>query len=206
MELSNPLHPAVDAGIWTGRQQAFAAVVGQCKAAKAASLKQIRETRAYEHLGVTWDAFCVAHAGVSRQHADDLIRRYNELGAEYFRLAEIARISADAYRAIAPQITAESIEIDGESIPIIPENGPKIRAGIRRLRAELKDALDNHSTVLADLYHRIDSLTKDVHRFHVNRKGAARETGMSTLARYAQKQMRLLAEDIEKDEAPSESQ
>ena len=190
----------VEAGILTGRQQAFAAIAGKCKSARAAALKEIRETNAYKHLDLTWDDFCATHAGVSRQHADDLIRRYNELGADYFRLAEIAHVSTDTYRALAPQITGETIELDGEPIPITPENGPKIRAGIRRLRTDLKDAHDRETTLLADFYHRVDSIARDIYRFHKHRKLQAHQTGLSSLARDSQDKFRRLAEDIEKDE------
>src|SRR5580704_12686228 len=135
MQTTNNIESVIEASLWAGRQQAFAVIGGKCNSAKAACLKEIHDAKAYEHLGVTWEEFCSKYAGISRAQADELIRRFNDLGAEYFRLAEIARVSTSAYRAIAPHIDGETIELQGEQIPLTVENGPKIRAGIRRLLA-----------------------------------------------------------------------
>ena len=48
----------IDAGAWIGRQQAFAVIGSQCSAAQAISLKHVKESRAYEQLGLTWEEFC----------------------------------------------------------------------------------------------------------------------------------------------------
>jgi hypothetical protein len=200
MELTPEIKALREAAFWTGRQQAFAMIAGKCSAAKAASLKELRESRAHEPLGLTWEQFCAEYAGIGRSQADELIRRYDELGEEYFRLAEIARISTNTYRNIAPRIDGECIELDGEKIPIAPENATRIRAGLRRLHSELRDALDDQSNLIADYYHRLDAMTKDVYRLHVNRKVLAPQTGLSAFTRYAEKQFRRLSEDIEKDE------
>ena len=205
MELTDPTSPALTAGIWTGRQQAFAAIAGKCKAAKAACLKQIHETRAYEQLGLKWDEFCPTHAGISRPHADELIRRYTELGEEYFRLSEIAHISPATYRTLAPQISGDSIEIEGEQIPILPENGPKIRAGIRRLQDNLKTALEHDTPYLGDFYQRVNSLVYDIYKYHRYRIDRA-QPGLNPLVNYIQEKMRRLAEEIENPSAPQESE
>ena len=44
-----------DVGTSVGRQQAFSAVSTRCAAAQALCLKQIRESRSYEELGLTWE-------------------------------------------------------------------------------------------------------------------------------------------------------
>lgn len=194
------IESVIEAGLWAGRQQAFAVIGGKCDAAKAACLKQIHDTKAYENLGVTWEEFCPKYAGISRARADELLRRFNDLGAEYFRLAEIASISTSAYRAIAPHIDGETIELQGEHVPLTQDNAPKIRAGIRRLLADLKQAHDRETTLLGDFYHRIDAVARDVYRFHQHRKLQAHQTGLSSVARHAQDKFRRLAEDIEKDE------
>jgi|SRR5579862_3676355 len=128
----------MEAGAWVGRQQAFAVIANKCTAAQALALKQMRESRFYETLGLNWETFCRDHAGISRAYADDLIRRLDEFGDSYFRLADIARISPEVYRGIATKVTPEGIEIDGESVPLTRANAGRIRAAIKRLRAELK--------------------------------------------------------------------
>ena len=56
----------VNAGAWIGRQQAFALIGTKCSAAQAQCLREIRESHAYEKLGVTWDEFCPRYAAISR--------------------------------------------------------------------------------------------------------------------------------------------
>ena len=51
-------------------------------------------------LNLTRDEFCKQHAGASRAHADEIIRRLEEFGAAYFRISEIIWISPQSYRAI----------------------------------------------------------------------------------------------------------
>ena len=59
----------------------------------------------------------------------------------YFRLSEIARISPQRYQQIADRVDADSIEIDGQKVALIPENAPKIRAAIQTLRSQLRRPL-----------------------------------------------------------------
>jgi hypothetical protein len=165
--------------------------------AKALAMKELRDSRAYETLGLTWDQFCPQHLGICRATADAIIRNYTELGSNYFRLSEICRISPDTFQSVAPNIAGDAIELDGETIALTAENAHKIRAGIRRLHQDLKTALNSQSTVLADFYHRIDALCRDIHKFHVNRVGRAEHTGLSTVVRYAKKQMHALLAEIE---------
>src|SRR5262252_3365558 len=107
-----------DAAVLTGRQQAFAMIASKCTYAQAVCLKEIHDTRAYEPLGLTWEQFCNQHAGVCRATAETIIRRLDEFGEAYFRLAALVRISDDAYRNIAASVTAETIELEGEQIPL----------------------------------------------------------------------------------------
>jgi hypothetical protein len=156
-----------DAGAWIGRQQAFSLVGSKCSAAQAQCLREIRESRAYERLGVTWDEFCPRYAAISRSKADDLIRRLDEFGQAYFRICEVARISPEAYREIADLVHGETVELAGESVPLIPENAPRIRQGIRDLRAEI-NRLDQdkqrHSGGIVELSDRLDNLLRDVNK------------------------------------------
>jgi hypothetical protein len=125
----------VDMGAWVGRQQAFAVIANKCSAAQALSLKQMKESSSYEKLSLTWDDFCQKYTGISRVHADRIIRQYNEFGEAYFRLSSLARISAGDYRQLAAAVEDNCIEIDGEQVPIVPENGARIRAFVRARRS-----------------------------------------------------------------------
>ena len=128
----------LQAAALTGRQQAFAMIASKCTYAQAVCLKEIHATRAYEQLDLTWEQFCTQHCGISRVTAETIIKRLDEFGEAYFRLAAIVRISPDTFREIAGRVTAETIELDGEHIPLTSDNAQKIRAGIRRLQDEVR--------------------------------------------------------------------
>src|SRR5450432_2541367 len=123
----------IDAGAWVGRQQAFAVIASQCRGAQALSLKHVKDSRWYQQLSLTWEEFCKEYAGISRTHADNVIRQLDEFGEAYFRLSEIARISPETYRRIAGSVEGGVIEIDGRKLALTQENGLKIRAAIQTL-------------------------------------------------------------------------
>jgi hypothetical protein len=165
--MENITNEVVNAGAWIGRQQAFALIGSKCSAAQAQCLREIRESHAYEKLGVTWDEFCPRYAAISRSKADDLIRRLDEFGQDYFRICEVARISPEAYRQIADLVHGETVELDGQAVPLIPENAPRIRLGIRNLRAEINRLAageQRRKGDIVELSDRLDSLLRDVHR------------------------------------------
>ena len=141
---NDPAAPLVsfDLGAWIGRGQAFSFVANHCSAAQAECLARIRKEVLYKSLNLTWDEFCNQHAGVSRSHADQIIRRLEEFGAAYFRLSEIIRISPHSYRGIQGTVNGEALQLGGESIPITPENAPRIRRAVSALRAKLREARD----------------------------------------------------------------
>lgn len=145
MELTDKQNPdpagaisPFDLGAWAGKCQAFGVVAEQCASAKAACLKQIRDNRWYETLGLNWEQFCTQHAGISRQYADRLINRLEEFGKPFFDLAAIAPVSTDTYRALEPSVSHGSIEIDGEMVAIIPENAARIRKAVQAARDQMR--------------------------------------------------------------------
>ena len=117
-----------------GRHQAFAVLENHCGAAQALTLKQIKESDLHQQFGLTWEQFCERYAGITARHADRLIQCQRELGDKYFRLAELARISPALFRQLPPTTDPETIEIDGETFTLLPENAPRIRQALRRLR------------------------------------------------------------------------
>ena len=157
-----------DLGSWTGLQKAFAAVAGSCSAARAQCLKQVRDSRMLDSLGLTWDEFCKEHAGLSRGHADQLIRQYDQFGDPYFRLSEIARVSSKTFEQIADHVLsgngADALEIDGQKIPLVPENAAKIRAAIQSLRNQVRHppAPPRPPARVIELKVRVDALSADI--------------------------------------------
>jgi hypothetical protein len=152
----------IDAAAWVGRQQAFATIASHCSAAQARCLREIRETRAYERMDLSWAEFCTQHAGISRVHADALIRRLDEFGDSYFKLAELARISPETYRQIADGVHDDVIDIAGESYPITPENAPRIRTAIRALHYRLRTLETKKHRSVIELDMRQDAIFREV--------------------------------------------
>jgi hypothetical protein len=121
----------LNAGSWIGRQQAFAVIANKCSAAQALCLKQIRESSAHDQLGLGWEEFCEQYVGLSHRQANRLISQYDEFGEAYFRLSNLACISPETYREVAPAVTGECIEIDGEQVALVPANAARIRAFVK---------------------------------------------------------------------------
>jgi hypothetical protein len=186
----------LDLGIWIGRGQAFSFVANHCSAAQAECLARIRNDGLYKALNLTWDEFCKQHAGASRAHADEIIRRLEEFGAAYFRLSEIIRISPQSYRAMQAAVKGEAIEVGGESIPITPENAPRIRQAIGALRAELRGtqaAQARYSLGIIQLKARLDSWFDDMSSLSLRPLDIGERAGLQGLIRYTSNKIKHLA-------------
>jgi hypothetical protein len=120
-------------GRWVGRRDAFAAIAGRCSAAEAESLRRVRDSKMYRSLGLTWEEFCRTRLGTSRQHIDRTLRLLDEFGPQYFHVAQLAHVTADEYRAIAPHVGTEGVRVDGAVIALIPENSEQVSAAVAEL-------------------------------------------------------------------------
>ena len=193
-----------DLGSWAGLQQAFAIVTGSCSAARAQCLKQVRDSQLLDDLGLTWDEFCHDYAGISRQHADSLIRQHAEFGDAYFRLSEIARVSPRTYRQIAGAVDADSLEIDGEKIALIPANAGRIRAAIRALclRARPAAPASRPPADLIELQIRIDALADDLDQSIRALNPLESRDPHRSLVTYAANKLRVLARRLDAEPNP----
>jgi hypothetical protein len=106
---------------WVGRRDAFAAVAGMSLAAEAQSLRRIRDEKLYLQLDMTWDEFCSKRAGCSRRQVERFLRPLDEFVLTCYLVAQIAHVTPEEYRLIAPHITAEGIHLDGAVVPLLPQ-------------------------------------------------------------------------------------
>ena len=127
------LDTAFGLGTWLGRRQAFSMVAGRCSAADAQCLHDIREKKQYRALGMNWETFCKEHAGISRALADKVIRQVEEFGNSYFLLAAVTGVTPNEYRSIAGAVSEQGLLHAGQTIPIVPENAPRLTAAIQEL-------------------------------------------------------------------------
>jgi hypothetical protein len=123
----------VELGRLLGRREAFATVAGRCSAAEAESLHRIRQEKTYRELGLTWDEFCEKRLGACRRSIDRMLRLFDEFGPQYFHVAQITHVTPDEYRAIAPNISAEGVQVDGDVIALLPENSEQVSAAVAGL-------------------------------------------------------------------------
>jgi hypothetical protein len=127
---------AFELGEMLGRRQAFGAMAGRCSAADAECLLRMRDQNLFLSRAATWGEFCPKYLGLSGRHANRIIRLLEEFGPGYFELAQLARITAEQFRAIAPAVRDQRIHAHGEAILLIPENSEKIAAAVADLRRE----------------------------------------------------------------------
>ena len=129
-----------DLGTWLGRRQAFSMMAGKATAADVECLRAIRDRRLYKARSERWDEFCAAHIGASKTQVDRQIRYLEEFGPQFFELTNVARISPETYRLIAPKVTAKGIRLDDQTIPINQENSARVAAAVGELRRRLEPA------------------------------------------------------------------
>ncbi|MBZ5727748.1 MAG: hypothetical protein LAP87_22470 [Acidobacteriia bacterium] len=161
--------PAGDAGAFElgqmlGQRRAFGVVAGRCSAADAACVRRMREEKLYLHRAATWEEFCPRHLGMSKTQANRVIRMLEEFGPDYFELAQLARISPEQFRAIAPQVKQGAIHVNGAAIALIPENAERVAAAVAALRRETAPPAAEPSARerLATLERRLDQATADL--------------------------------------------
>ena len=148
----NEFENVLEIGTWLGRRQAFSLMAGRCSAADAKCLRELRESKKYKLLGLTWEACCKQRAGIGRSTADQIIQNLEEFGPEYFVIAQVTGISAGEYRRIRGAICNHALLHGGEEIPIEIENASRLTIAVEALRRE-SAALPGPATAPADASH-----------------------------------------------------
>ena len=70
--------------------------------------------------------------------ADRTIHLLDEFGPDYFDLSALTRISPETYRAIAPAVKDGELHLNGEAIPLKPENSLKVSAAVAETRRTIQ--------------------------------------------------------------------
>jgi len=135
-EIQHPLQPENGDELqrWLGRREAFGAIAGRCSAADVACLKQIRDRKLYLTEASTWEEFCSKKLKVTRRTVDRDIKLLDELGLEYYLLAQLVRITPVEFRRIRQHVTDEGVNLGGEVIALLPENTERLADAITQLR------------------------------------------------------------------------
>ena len=141
MQVQKP-EETLDLGTWMGRKQAFASIAGGCSAADAECLRQMRDKKKYRALGLSWTEFCKQRIGMTQPTADRIIKRLEEFGPQYFRLAQATGITPEEYRRIAGSVSEKGLTHAGELIPIGAEDAPRLIAAVEELRKQAEPETD----------------------------------------------------------------
>jgi hypothetical protein len=149
----------IELGKILGERKAFGLVAGRCSAAQAAALKKIKDEKAYECVAPTWDEFCTRELRMSRVHANRIIHWFEEFGQAYFEMVQLAPVSPEEYRALAPVIVDHKLQLNGQSIALIPEKAEEVASAISELRKAARANKPRVST-----RKRIASLEKQCHK------------------------------------------
>ncbi len=152
----------MDLGVVVGQTQAFGLIAGRCSAAQAAALQRLRQDKMYLRCAPHWDEFCRQYLKMSRPEADRIIRLWEEFGAGYFEVAQLTRISAQTYRAIAPSVKEGAIHFNGETIELNAENSRKVAAAVAGLRRGVAKGPRPIGERLAELDKRCAALIAEV--------------------------------------------
>jgi hypothetical protein len=149
---------AFDLGQMLGRRQAFGAIAGRCSAADADCLRRMRDRKLCLQRAASWEEFCPQYLGLSKTHANRIIRHLEEFGPGYFELAQMTRITPEEFRAIAPAIRDGSIHSNGEAIALIAENSEKVALAV----ADLRRASATPAPTFADRLTAVERRSKQV--------------------------------------------
>jgi hypothetical protein len=124
----------INLGKLLGARQAFGLVAGRCSAADATILRDIRDNKKYLNSSPTWNEFCDKHLRVSKGHANHMIRLLNDLGPNYFALAQLTHCTPAEYQRIRAYVTDNGLEYGGEAIALIERNTDRLTEAVSSLR------------------------------------------------------------------------
>lgn len=119
-----------------GRREAFSAMAARCSSAEAQQLKDIRDSKAYLSQAKDWETFCATILHISDDTANRIIHLLEKFGSPYFEIAQLTRVSAKTYPAIAGAIHDGALHHNGEIIPLDLENAPRVAAAVAEIRKQ----------------------------------------------------------------------
>ncbi|MGO9259730.1 MAG: hypothetical protein ACLQU1_25970 [Bryobacteraceae bacterium] len=128
-----PDERALDLARWLGRREAFGTIAGRCSGADVECLRQIRNRKLFRTRARNWDEFGKKELRLSRRKIDDDIRHLEEFGPPFFQVAQLTRITPQQYRAIAPHVAGDGINLDGQVIALVESNAGQVTAAVQEL-------------------------------------------------------------------------
>jgi hypothetical protein len=121
----------------------------------------MRDEKHYRAVARNWDEFCTNHLRMSRRTVDKNIGFLEEFGPQFFLLKQIAQVSPNEYRAIAPHVDAEGLRTSNGVVALLPENSEQVTAVVAELLKENKKAdsgkIEPHESKFQSILQRCES-------------------------------------------------
>jgi hypothetical protein len=156
-----PSNNDFDLGNWLGMRRAFGIMAGKASAADAECLRRIRDDKLYLAKAASWSDFCTQYLGSSRTSVNRFVHYLEEFGPDFFHLTQLTRIAPEAYRTIAAQVKPEGLELDGEIIPLTPQNVDRVSAAVAELRRRAQPQIEP-GTAKEDPYRELERRLNDL--------------------------------------------
>jgi hypothetical protein len=122
-----------DVALWLKNRKLADRGTGRCSAITAERLKRIRDERLYLSVSADWLSFCNDHLLLSRSSANRVISTYEKYGANYFRLAQIMRITPAVYRLVEPFVSDEGLRFGKKTLALTRTNRVRIATAVQDL-------------------------------------------------------------------------
>ena len=179
----------LDLGMVLGQNQAFGFLAGRCSAAQAETIRRLRNEKLYKRVTEHWKEFCPQYLKMSGTQADSIIRLWEEFGAGYFEIAQLTRVSAETYRALAPAVDNGVLNLNGEQIELTIENSRKVAAAVSKVRRAIPSKKDADLTVVERIEHLDQLCTAILDEFAGIKRSAEKTNGiyMSAVVRLHEK-------------------
>jgi hypothetical protein len=134
-----------------GAQRAYTAASTVTNLLWLENISKLKASKEYARKGFTWAQVC-EHLGFSVATLDRHIEDFRSFGSTFFRVRELAKISREAYRAIAPVETEDGkIRIGDEVLALTKANAHAIEAAFEAQREKIASSSEQLTEAKGEL-------------------------------------------------------
>ena len=204
-EMTADQNELLELGVSLGQTNAFGLIAGRCSAAQAEGLRRLRDQKMFKRCTEKWEDFCPQYLKISRAEADRTIRLIEEFGPAYFEVAQLTRVSAETFRAIAPHIQDGVLHHNGEAIELNAENSRRVAAAVVEMRGAIPrkpaEVIDVTPELVAfghetDIRQRIDKLADGCLTIVAELDKIARDETLGDMRGYFQDTLNVLRDEM----------
>ncbi len=117
----------------------------------AENLKRLKDEGYYKRMGLTWEQAVPRFCPFSYKTADRMIATFEEFGRGFFQVRDLVRITAEAYRQIAPIVEDGHVIIGEEKIALTKANSARIQAAFESERKKAQEKAEELTRAKSDV-------------------------------------------------------